>query len=340
MEAEIAQSADAVAALLARRSEWGPAARAAVEDVHGVSLTARGSSDHAAAYGRYLLEQALAVPAWSTAPSSVTRYGTRLDQAQTLAIGVSQSGATPEICTVLEQAAKCGATTLAITNAADSPLGVLADVVIELCAGTELAVPSTKTFTASLVAFAALAAAVDRSGRLGLDDSMVEDLVAAVQATTADSATVDEAADLLFEAPFVVHFGRGPLLPLAHEAALKCIEATGVPHLAWSPVDFRHGPYALAKPGMHAVIQHAPGAVAEDSAALAADLIARGATVVSLGEDLPGVSARISVPGQLPEHLRPIVHAVRVQQLALGIARRRGVDPDRPPNLAKVTATE
>jgi len=361
MAAEIAETPAVVAAQLEAAAAWTGALRAALPaPLRGVALTARGTSDHAAAYGRYLLEQALAVPAWSTAPSLATRYdaGTVLDGV--LAIAVSQSGATPEIVTALERQAAGGAATVAITNDPDSPLAAAADVTIPLGAGVETAVPATKTFTATLLAFALAAAAVDRSGRVPLDAAAVDAAVAAciaddaaVAATAGASApTADRTAegggasesvvDAFARADVGLHLGRGPLLPVAREAALKLIETTGTAQLAWSTVDVRHGPMAAATPERPVLLQHAAGPVSADAAEVAAILAARGVPVHVVGDPLPtevAVASRVAVPGGLPEHLRPLVHAVRLQQLSLAVARARGVDPDHPAGLSKVTAT-
>jgi glucosamine--fructose-6-phosphate aminotransferase (isomerizing) len=129
------------------------------------------------------------------------------------------------------------------------------------------------------------------------------------------------------------------LLPVAREAALKLIETTATAHLAWSTVDVRHGPIALATAGHPVLVQHAAGPVSEDAASLVRLLRAAGAPAWVVGEPLDGAAGVVPVPGDLPEHLRPVAHAVRLQQIALGSARARGVDPDHPAGLSKVTAT-
>lgn len=350
MASEIAETPAVVERALAEAGTWTGALRAALPStLRGVALTARGSSDHAAAYGRVLLERALGVPAWSTAPSIATRYGltTRLDGV--LAIAVSQSGATPEIVAALERQRAGGAVTLAITNDPASPLAAAADVVAPLGAGVEIAVPATKTFTATLLAFALAAAALDRtreaSGTSPADDAPrvpldADAVSAAIGACIADGDAVLPLAAAIAPADVALHLGRGPLLPIAREAALKLIETTGTAQLAWSTVDVRHGPMALAQPGRPVVLQHARGPVSDDAREVAALLEARGVPVHVIGDPLDGTSGlHVAVPGALPEHLRPLVHAVRLQQLSLAVARERGVDPDHPAGLSKVTAT-
>jgi glucosamine--fructose-6-phosphate aminotransferase (isomerizing) len=260
---------------------------------------------------------------------------TRLDGV--LAIAVSQSGATPEIVTALERQRAGGAITLAITNDPDSPLARAADVVAPLGAGVETAVPATKTFTATLLAFALAAAALDAASRVPLDGAAVS---SAVRACVEDGEAVLPLARAIASADVALHLGRGPLLPIAREAALKLIETTGTAQLAWSTVDVRHGPMALAQPGRPVVLHHARGPVGDDAREVAALLEGRGVPVHVIGDPLDGASGlHVGVPGDLPEHLRPLVHAVRLQQLSLAVARERGVDPDHPAGLSKVTAT-
>jgi glucosamine--fructose-6-phosphate aminotransferase (isomerizing) len=339
MERELAQAPAAVVRQRAAAGGWIGALRDLVPPggLRGVALTARGTSDHAAAYGRHLLEQAAGVPAWSTAPSLLTRYDASVSLAGVLAIAVSQSGATPEIVAVLERQRAAGARTVAITNDPDSPLAAAAHVAIGLEAGPETAVPATKTFTATLHAFALMAEALEwGEGRFAVDGPALD---AALAAAVADAGAVDGLAARLATHEVVVHLGRGPLLPIAREAALKLIETTATAHLAWSTVDVRHGPLALARRGTPVVLHHAPGPVAADATQVAAILAEAGVAPAVIGEPLDGAAEVVPAPGDLAEHLRPLVHAIRIQQLALAVARARGVDPDQPAGLSKVTAT-
>jgi glucosamine--fructose-6-phosphate aminotransferase (isomerizing) len=339
MEAELAEAPAAIARQRASAVGWIGALRDLIPPagLRGIALTARGTSDHAAAYGRYLLEQAAGVPAWSTAPSLLTRYDASVGLTGVLAIAVSQSGRTPEIVTVLERQRAAGARTVAITNDPDSPLARAAHVAIALEAGPETAVPATKTFTATLHAFALMAEALEwGAGAFAIDGPALD---AALAAVVADGAAVAPLATRLAEHEVVVHLGRGPLLPVAREAALKLIETTATAHLAWSTVDVRHGPLALAHRGTPVVLHHAPGPVAGDATAVASILSEAGVAPAVIGEPLDGAAEVVPVAGALGEPLRPLVHAIRIQQLALAVARARGDDPDRPAGLSKVTAT-
>lgn len=338
MAGELAEGPEVIRCVLDGVPAWRERVRALVDPLPaGVAITARGSSDHASAYGRYLLEQALRVPTWSTAPSLVTRFHADVDMRGVLAISVSQSGRTPEIVTATRRYAELGAATVAITNDPGSDLAGIAGLTIPLHAGQEVAVPATKTFTATLAVFAALGQVMAGDGRFALDG---ESVVRAAEDAVADPGGVDEAVAQLAGDDVIVHLGRGYLLPLATETALKITETCATANLSWSTVDFRHGPYALSRrPGLAVVVHHATGAVTADAQSIVADLVGAGARVVTVGDRLPGSIAHVQVPGALPEHAQPLVHAIRVQQLALGLARARHADPDHPSGLHKVTPT-
>src|SRR4051794_30594830 len=216
MRAEMGEQPEVLARLLSRRVP------VAVENVAGVVIVARGSSDHAAGYGRYLLELATRRPVALAAPSLHTRYGARTDASGWLVVGVSQSGATPEIVDVVERLRAGGGHAIAITNNPDSPLAAAAEAVIELGAGEEKAVPATKTFTAQLGAFAVLAASLGEVPWASGDLARVPDAVAAVLGDIEPAVALSErwagAEELVVTA-------RGWLYPAALETALKVREA-------------------------------------------------------------------------------------------------------------------
>src|SRR6478672_6532670 len=176
MRREMGEQPEVLSRLLSRPVEIEAA------DVAGVVIVARGSSDHAAVYGRYLLELATHRPVALAAPSLYTRYGARTNASGWLVVGVSQSGKTPEIVDVVERLRAGGGQAIAITNDADSPLAATSEVVIELGAGEERAVPATKTFTAQMAAFAVLAASLGDVPWADGDLALVPESVAAVLA--------------------------------------------------------------------------------------------------------------------------------------------------------------
>jgi len=339
MAAEIAEQPGVIARLVARRADIaGTVTTIAPDPLRGFVLVARGSSDHAAIYGRYVLEHATGSPVALAAPSLQTRYGVvpRLDGF--LAIGVSQSGRTPEVTSTMQILQAGGARTIGVCNDVGSPLAEACEAVVPLAAGPERAVPATKTFTATLAAFALLAQAL--GGRsLGDWPHMVDALASVVD----DDGDARAAAALLITAERVLQVGRAFLYPVALEAGLKISETTGLATNGYSPHDLRHGPIAVAAAGLHAVCFGSPGPVAGDVRRAAAELGARGARVVAVAErreDIPAASALVAVPPGTDERLAPLVHSVRAQQLARHLALALGLDPDRPFGLTKVTATD
>lgn len=338
MGAEMAEQPAVLGAFAARRSELGERLRAAAPDpLHGVLLIARGSSDNAAVYGRYVLEIATGRPVGLAAPSIQTLYGARVDYHGYLAIAVSQSGETPEIVTVLESAMRSGAVGVAVTNDAASPLAVAADVVLALEAGDERAVPATKTVTAQLAAFAVLAEAL---GGLGCSAADWDRMPAAVQAVLDDPDPAAAAAEVIGAAPGIITVGRGLLYGTALEAALKLKETTSILAEGYSAADLRHGPIAVVERDFPVLAFSAAGPAAADMHALCAELEARGADVLRVSDD---PAAALSLGGGasdgLPEPLAVLPATVRAQQVALALARLRGLDADAPPGLTKVTPT-
>jgi glucosamine--fructose-6-phosphate aminotransferase (isomerizing) len=230
MAAEMAEQPRVLAALAERRAALVADVRAVLpRPPAGIVLVARGSSDNAAVYGRYALELATGRPVALAAPSLVTRYGVRGDLDGWLAVGVSQSGRTPEIVTVLRALRASGARTVAITNDREGPLAEAADATIDTAAGDERAVPATKTVTAQFAAFAALAeAAAADPAALPWDAAAWRALPDAVQRVLDDVEPVRRAAGVVGDAHGLVSAARGILLGAALEAALKLKETTGI----------------------------------------------------------------------------------------------------------------
>ena len=299
----------------------------------GVVIVARGSSDYAAIFGRYLLEAATGLPVALAAPSLQTLYGIEPQLENWLAVGISQSGRTPEIATVLDRYRRAGARTIAVTNEPDSPLASAASASVPLGAGLEEAVPATKTFTAQLAAMALLAEALGPVPWGDADWRQLPDMVGAV---LDDPAPAERTAAALGDVEELVVVGRGYLMCVALEAALKLREATGIRAEGWSAADFRHGPVTVARGDIPLLTVSAAGPAAADVEELAGQLERGGTRVLRLADR---ADAEIPYPGGLAEPLSTVPAAVRAQQLALAVARRRGLDPDEPPALRKVTPT-
>lgn len=307
--------------------------RTAPVPMHGTTIVARGSSDHAATYGRYLIETATGQPVSLAAPSLHTMYGIAARYEGQLVLAVSQSGRTPEIVTTLRDLVAGGGRGLAITNDTGSELAAAAGEVIELGAGEERAVPATKTVTAQMTAFAILASAL---GAVPFSDAQLSGLPDEVEAVLADPAPAERAAERLQGCTRLVVVARGYLYGAAQEAALKIKETCALLADGLSSADLRHGPIAAVTDRVPVLALDAPGPAHDDVRALAGELRGRGVTVLTLGGD-PG--DEIPLPPGVTEALAPIVAVVRAQQLARALALRLGHDPDSPQGLSKVTIT-
>lgn len=342
--------------LLARRDDVESAVgRLLPDELRGVVLLGRGSSQNVAIYARYLFEERLGLPCAVVAPSVFTQYRARPRYRGCLAVALSQSGETPEIVEVLRTLRQAGAVGLALTNDPTSALAEAADGVVDIGAGPEEAIPATKTVTGQMLACVLLAAALpepsrslEGPGSFSLEG--VERLTGAVEAALADDGAA-EVGRRLVGAPTIVVLARGSLYAAARETALKIREATGIPTEAYSSAELRHGLIAGIRRGTPVVAVTGDPITDPDLRATLAHLARGGARVVELStpadsdaeesrsERDGGEPTDSSPDATLPSWLRPIVAVVRGQQLALGLAQALGRDPDRPPGLSKVTAT-
>ena len=334
MAAEMAEQPAILEALLQRRVEIIDQVRALLPNpLSGFVLVARGSSDHAALYGRYLFEMASRRPAGLAAPSIQTLYQYKVDFRGYLAVAISQSGRTPEVVTVMRRMRTSGARTVAVVNEASCPLGRSADLMLNVEAGIERAVPATKSVTATLLALGIIAQALGRVPWRARDIAAMPQVISAL---LDDRHPSDSVARAIASAGRVIVTGRGLMLAAAFETALKLRETSSIFAEAISAADLRHGPIASVGPGFPVLVLSGHGASAVDARELAAHLRRRGALVMTVG---PGPRAVIPLPAALPEALLPIAAVVRAQQLAQMVARLRGLNADAPAGLRKVTLT-
>ena len=297
-----------------------------------VITCARGSSDHAATYAKYLIETRAGVLTASAAPSISSVYGIAQNLRGCLFIALSQSGRSPDLLASVAAAKAAGATILALCNSPDAPLIAAADLVIELRAGVEASVAATKSYLATLAALlrmvaawtqdAALASALDTLPAL-MDRSWALDWSAALPAL--------EPAEHLY----VV--GRGLGLGAAQEVALKFKETCGLHAEAFSSAELRHGPYALLGPGFPALLLAQHDATQAGVKDLGAELARRGLCVMIAGAEIPGAIGLPTVD-TLPE-IGPMLQVQSAYRLIATLSVRRGFDPDRPAHLRKVTET-
>jgi glucosamine--fructose-6-phosphate aminotransferase (isomerizing) len=300
-----------------------------------VLFVARGSSDNAAIYGRYLCEVRAGRQAALAAPSVATHYRADLDLTDTVTVCVSQSGETAEIAETQAWAAAHGARTVAVTNVAGSTLAHAADLALVTQAGAELAVPATKTYTTQLAAIAVLVSAL---GGPALDFGRVPD-----EAARLLEIDPTPAVERLAEAHDPLATGRGITYGTALEVALKIEETCLRPVRGLSYADLKHGPIAVVDADLAAVLVAAPdGPTLEGMTQLATTVRERHATVIGIGGDAEfAAQCDVALPGpNLPEALAPLALAIPGQLMVEALARRLGLDPDHPRGLSKVTQTD
>jgi glucosamine--fructose-6-phosphate aminotransferase (isomerizing) len=304
----------------------------------GFVIAARGSSDHAALYAKYLFGARNHMVVALAAPSLFTSYGRPPSLDGQCVIGISQSGAAPDVIAVIEEAARQGAVTVALTNNPTSGLAHAAELVLALGAGTERSVPASKTYVASLLALALISQAMD-------PDASFEAALGQVPPALAAALEQDTELDRLIPAlmgPRAIVLGRGFNLSTAEEIALKLTETSYVLARAWSVADFEHGPIAVVEAGLPVVLVDGRGSVSADLDAIEKRLAGQGCRVVRLldGSGEHGdQEATVSLDSGLPEELTPLTLAILGQLLAHRLALARGIDPDRPRALDKVTRT-
>ena len=346
MRAEIAEQPQALRRTLDALLPQAGALEALGRETRQVLFIARGSSDNAAVYGQYLCSVRAGRLASLASPSLATVYRADLDLHGVLAVAVSQSGATGEIVTTLEWARRCGARTVAVTNAAGSPLTEAADVALVTQAGSELAVPATKTYTTQLAALAVLALSMGRGPGPAPPGAGLEALWGvpdAMEAMLEVAPAAEALAGRLTDADTLVVSGRGFAYSTALELSLKLKETCYVTSVGLSYADLVHGPIAILDAGTPALLVAAgDGPMLPEMTGLARRIAATGADVYGIGGDHDFAAAcRSTLSGtSLPEHLAPLALVVPGQLLAEALARARGLDPDVPRGLDKVTQTD
>ncbi len=328
---EAAESADVIAAQFARNREGVQALAASLRAAPPpfVVTCARGSSDRAATYAKYLFETQLGRVTACASPSVGSVYGVTQQLRGALYVVISQSGRSPDLLRNAEAAKAAGARVVALVNVEDSPLAQLADTVIALGAGRERSVAATKSYLASLAAILQLTAYWKNDP--ALIDSLDALPAALAQAWTCDWSSLTEG---LVEAHNLFVVGRGPGLAAAQEAALKFKETCGLHAEGYSSAEVKHGPTALVGPGFPVLAFTQPDEAAAGTRALVEEFAARGAKVWLAGEggDLP----LAATPHAL---CAPLLAVQSFYRAVNALALRRGHDPDLPPHLSKVTET-
>ncbi|MGW4381927.1 SIS domain-containing protein [Kitasatospora sp. NPDC004531] len=338
MSAEMAEQPAVLQRIL---DEGAPAIREiatqiAARNPRFVLLTARGTSDNAALYAKYLIEVLLGKPAGLTSMSTTTAYGAKPDLTDCLVITVSQSGGSPDLVASTKAAREAGAITLAVTNNAGSPLAEVSEFHIDVLAGPEKALPATKTYTAELLALYLFV-----EGLRGNDGSAAKVLPELAAGILARQAEVKALAERYRFAQRLVITSRGYGYPTAREAALKLMETTYIPASPFSGADLLHGPLAMVD-NVSPVIAIVPDGRGGEALQPVLDrLRGRGADLVVVGQQdqVDAASAGFALPAGVPEEVQPILEILPLQLLAYEVTIARGQDPDAPRALAKVTET-
>lgn len=308
-------------------------ARLRALDPRVLVTSARGSSDHAALYLKYLVETRIGIPVASVGPSVASIYAAPLRLRGAALVAISQSGASPDLLTLLEAGRSGGALTVTLVNAPDAPAARIADMNAPLLAGREVAVAATKSYVASLVAIAAVVAEWAGDGSLSDALAALPDVLS--RTLSRDWSSVEEA---FRSADSVYCVSRGPALTIACEAALKLKETCGLHAEGFSSAEVLHGPAVLAGEHLDALF-FIPGDAARQSVFETARMMeGYGAAVWLVDSSGEGANLARSVDAPHPA-LVPVCQAVSFYRFAESLSQARGRDPDRPAHLSKVTRT-
>ncbi len=297
-----------------------------------VITCARGSSDHAATFAKYLIETRTGVLTASAAPSVSSIYAVQQDLRQCVFLAISQSGRSPDLVAAAIAAKSAGATVVALVNADNTPLADIADVLLPLCAGPEQSVAATKSYIASLAGIVHLVAgwSADKQLMAALNDAP-EMLARAWQLDWSAALPTLKRTNHLYV------IARGLGLGIAQEAALKCKETCSLHAEAFSGAEVRHGPQALLQPNFPAMLFTQNDETRPDLEILARELIARDVEVFLAGSIVPGATPLPTIEAH--PAVQPLLLAQSFYRLANALSIARGCDPDRPPHLRKITET-
>ena len=309
------------------------------QDILYVVIAARGTSDNAARYAKYLWGASNRLPVELAAPALYGTYERPPRLTGALVVGISQSGTSPDLVAVLEEANRQGRPTLAITNEPESPMAEVADFLLDIGAGEEHAVAATKTYTAQLLAVAMLSQALGGEGSPAAQSSLGD----AAQSMLDQSEDIRKMAEAFVDADYCVTLARGYNHATAFEWALKLQELANVLAHPYSTADFQHGPIALVEAGFPLLAVAPTGPPQADMLTLLTRLQEdRRPRLLIVSDDSEALALTphgIRLPTQLPEWLTPIPAIIGGQLFTYHLTTARGFDPDSPRGLSKVTRT-
>lgn len=304
-----------------------------------VVIAARGTSDNAARYAQYVLGARNHLQVALATPSLFSIYKSPPDLSGALVIGISQSGESPDIVSVLSEGKKKGCPTLAITNDQKSPLTMAAEFIVPIHAGNENAIAATKTYTASLAALALFSSSLANNPS-GI--KLIENLPSFMEETLNNSLGILHQVQRYRYIENCAVIGRGYNYSTAFEIALKIKELTRVNAEPYSSADYRHGPIATAQPGFPVVLTSPKGAISDDMIKLMNQLVVRGAEIILISnesEKFRKAQLAFDIPSRIEEWLSPIVAVIPGQLFAMQLAIEKHLNVDKPAGLTKVTQT-
>jgi glutamine---fructose-6-phosphate transaminase (isomerizing) len=303
-----------------------------------IILVARGSSDNAALFGKYLLEITSGIPVSHAAPSVQTLYHSKLRIKHALVVGVSQSGEGMDVNWVLQNSKRQGAYTLGITNEPESAMARLVDEVFLIRAGKEKSVAATKTYTGQLLMFYLLAAALQ--GGRGLD------VLQRIPDLAAESLTLEKRIAAIVERyrfmSRCIVVGRGLNYANAYELSIKLMETSYMVSERFSSADFLHGPVAVVEADFPVILFAPPGKTFRDMSSLAQRLRRLKAETIVISSEpsvLKSATRAIELPHRVEDFLSPIPYIIPGQIFAAMLSEVKGLSPDKPRSLKKVTRT-
>ena len=342
LHSEIFEQPERLASMLANQKDTVIEIAKAIRsrDIQYVFLAARGTSDNAGRYANYLWGAYNQLPLALATPSLFTYYQSPPRLQDALVVGISQSGQSPDIVSVLEEGRRQNCLTLAITNIPDSPLAKTADFILDIQAGAEKAVAATKTYTTELMAIAMLSAALSNSDEQWHQLSSVSEWTSYVLKLDEEIAQMTERYRYMKNC---VVLGRGFNYATAFEWALKLKELTYIIAEPYSSADFQHGPIAMVEGGFP-VLAIVPkgkvhGSMKDMLTRLRKDKDAELVIISDDADTLALAQSPIQLPPQIPEWLTPLVGIIPAQLFACHLTTVKGYDTEKPRNITKVTET-
>jgi len=337
MYSEISETPDVFSRLINSEAQFQQAAeKIKARNISNVIILARGTSDNAGHYLKFLIEVRLGLPVGLASPSSVSIYGAKVDFKNTLVIALSQSGKSPDLLAFASASKEGGALLIAMTNNSDSPLAKAGDIHIDLSAGPEIAVAATKSYSAELLASLLL---VD--SWIGNKREVRSHLVDSSRECIANLGEVDSFAKSLDANREIVVIGRGYAYANAKELALKIQETSYIPVQGMSSADYQHGPIATLSSDSQVIVlspSGMPKKALEDSMVR---IRQSEPEIIWLGSNELALTKERVIKGsnQAKEEESTIIDAALIQYLTLGFAVKNGFNPDSPAGLSKVTKT-